>query len=122
MPFDSPGGARLLLSATVGYAKGKYQRMAFMDDAVEQAAMLSKPANLSKSTVATSSPMIDGCYSLSRTPRRSGVATGEMVVAGSGVRGLTEPGRLQEIHATRSTERLVRLVLYYFQRHTLPIY
>jgi hypothetical protein len=39
MPFDSPGGARLLLSATVGYAKGKYQRMAFMDEAVEHAAM-----------------------------------------------------------------------------------
>lgn len=39
MPFESPGGARLLLSATVGYAKGKYQRMAFMDDAVEHAAM-----------------------------------------------------------------------------------
>lgn len=39
MPFDSPGGSRLLLSATVGYAKGKYQRMAFMDDVVEHAAM-----------------------------------------------------------------------------------
>lgn len=39
MSFDSPGGARLLLSATVGYAKGKYQRVAFMDDAVEHAAM-----------------------------------------------------------------------------------
>lgn len=39
MLFDSPGGARVLLSATVGYANGKYQRMAFMDDAVEHAAM-----------------------------------------------------------------------------------
>lgn len=39
MPFESALGARVLLSATVGYAKGKYQRMAFMDDAVEHAAM-----------------------------------------------------------------------------------
>lgn len=39
MPFESASGARVLLSATVGYAKGKYQRMAFMNDAVEHAAM-----------------------------------------------------------------------------------
>lgn len=39
MLFDSPGGARVLLSATVGYTNGKYQRMAFMDNAVEHAAM-----------------------------------------------------------------------------------
>jgi hypothetical protein len=39
MPFESPIDARVLLSATVGYVKGKYQRMAFMDDAVEHAAM-----------------------------------------------------------------------------------
>lgn len=39
MPFESAVGARVLLSATVGYVKGKYQRMAFMDDAVEHAAM-----------------------------------------------------------------------------------
>jgi len=39
MPLESVLGARLLLSATVGYAKGKYQRMAFMDEAVEHAAI-----------------------------------------------------------------------------------
>lgn len=39
MPLESALGARLLLSTTVGYAKGKYQRMAFIDDAVEHAAM-----------------------------------------------------------------------------------
>jgi hypothetical protein len=39
MPFESALGARLLLSSTVGYAKGKFQRIAFMDDAVEHAAM-----------------------------------------------------------------------------------
>lgn len=39
MPFESPLGTRVLLSATVGYVRGKYQRMAFMDDAVEHAAM-----------------------------------------------------------------------------------
>lgn len=39
MPIDSVLGTRLLLSATVGYAKGKYQRMAFMDEAVEHAAI-----------------------------------------------------------------------------------
>lgn len=37
MPLESALGARLLLSATVGYAKGKYQRMAFMDEVVENA-------------------------------------------------------------------------------------
>ncbi len=38
MPLESVLGARLLLSGTVGYVKGKYQRMAFMDDVVENAA------------------------------------------------------------------------------------
>lgn len=38
MSLESAFGARILWSATVGYAKGKYQRMAFMDDAVEHAA------------------------------------------------------------------------------------
>lgn len=38
MLFDLPGGARLLLTTTLGHAKGKYERMVFMEDAVENAA------------------------------------------------------------------------------------
>lgn len=39
MSFESPFGARFLLSSVMGYVRGKYQRMAFLDDAIEQAAM-----------------------------------------------------------------------------------
>lgn len=39
MSFETPFGARFLLSSAVGYVRGKYQRMAFLDDVIEQAAM-----------------------------------------------------------------------------------
>jgi len=39
MSFETPSGARFLLSSAMGYVRGKYQRMAFLDDAIEQAAM-----------------------------------------------------------------------------------
>lgn len=39
MSFETSFGARFLLSSTVGYVRGKYQRMSFLDDAIEQAAM-----------------------------------------------------------------------------------
>ena len=39
MPFEMPMGARFLLSSTIGYVRGKYQRMSFLDDVIEQAAM-----------------------------------------------------------------------------------
>lgn len=39
MSFETPFGARFLLSSAVGYVRGKYQRMSFLDDSIEQAAM-----------------------------------------------------------------------------------